>query len=53
MPRKASVQGVPDELRARLPVVPPGLQYAQVDGEVVLLAVQSRMVVDGVSRSLR
>ncbi|MCD6078486.1 MAG: hypothetical protein K0R89_2424 [Ramlibacter sp.] len=53
VPRKATLTGVPDDLRARLPVVPPGHQYVQVGGEVVLLAVQSRMVVDGVSRSLR
>ena len=53
VPRKAVLTGVPDDLRARLPVVPPGLQYVQVDGEVVLLAMQSRMVVDGVSRNGR
>jgi Ni/Co efflux regulator RcnB len=53
VPRKATLTGVPDDLRARLPVVPPGHQYVQVGGEVVLLAVQSRMVVDGVSRSAR
>lgn len=53
VPRKAVLTGVPDDLRARLPVVPPGHQYVQLDGEVVLLAVQSRMVVDGVSRSAR
>ena len=52
VPRKASVSGVPDDLRARLPVVPPGHQYVQVNGEVVLLAVQSRMVVDGVARTV-
>lgn len=50
VPRKAALRGIPDDLRARLPVVPPGHQYAQLDGEVVLFAVQSRMVVDGVSR---
>lgn len=53
LPRKAVLTGVPDDLRARLPVVPPGHQYVQLDGEVVLLAVQSRMVVDGVSRTGR
>jgi hypothetical protein len=44
---------VPDDLRAALPVLPPGHQYVQLDGEVVLVAVQSRMVVDGVSRGVR
>jgi hypothetical protein len=53
LPRKAVLAEVPDDLRARLPAVPPGHRYAQLDGEVVLLAVQSRMVVDGVSRSAR
>lgn len=50
VPQKAALKGVPDDLRAKLPVLPPGHQYAQLDGEVVLFAVQSRMVVDGVSR---
>jgi Ni/Co efflux regulator RcnB len=53
VPSKAALSGVPDDLRATLPTVPPGHQYVQVDGEVVLLAVQSRMVVDGVSRTMR
>jgi hypothetical protein len=50
VPPKAVMSGVPDEVRAALPRVPPGHQYVQVNGEVVLLAVGSRMVVDGVSR---
>lgn len=53
LPRKAVLAEVPDDLRAKLPVVPPGHRYVQLDGEVVLLAVQSRMVVDGVSRNGR
>jgi Ni/Co efflux regulator RcnB len=53
MPKRAAMTGVPDELRAALPRVPPGHQYVQLDDEVVLVAVQSRMVVDGVRRSLR
>jgi Ni/Co efflux regulator RcnB len=51
LPAEARVTGVPNNVRAALPAVPPGHQYVQVDGEVVLLAVQSRMVVDGVSRA--
>lgn len=31
----------------------PGHHYVQLDGDVILGAVQSRMVIDGVSRSLR
>ena len=53
VPPRAPLAGVPDELRAALPVVPPGHQYVQLGGEVVLVAVQSRMVVDGVSRGVR
>lgn len=53
VPAEARLTGVPDNVRAALPPVPPGHQYVQVDGDVVLLAVQSRMVVDGVSRAAR
>jgi hypothetical protein len=45
--------GGPDDVRASLPVLPRGHQYVQLDGEVVLVAVQSRMVLDGVSRNMR
>jgi Ni/Co efflux regulator RcnB len=50
VPPRAAMTGVPDEVRAALPRVPPGHQYVELDGDVVLVAVQSRMVVDGVSR---
>ena len=53
MPARAAVTGVPDDVRAALPRLPPGHQYVQLDGDVVLVAVQSRMVVDGISRSAR
>jgi Ni/Co efflux regulator RcnB len=53
VPPRATLSGVPDQVRAALPKVPPGHQYVQLDGEVVLIAVQSRMVVDGVSRTER
>lgn len=53
VPPRAALAGVPDDLRAALPAVPPGHQYVQLDGEVVLIAVQSRMVVDGVGRGVR
>lgn len=53
VPTGARLSGVPDELRAALPPVPPGYQYVQLAGEVVMVAVPSRMVVDGVSRSQR
>ena len=50
VPPKAVMSGVPDDVRAGLPRLPPGHQYVQIDGEVVLVALPSRMVVDGVSR---
>jgi hypothetical protein len=50
VPPKAVMTGVPDDVRAALPRLPPGHQYVQLDGEVVLVALPSRMVVDGVSR---
>ena len=53
VPPRTTMTGVPDEVRAALPPVPPGHQYVQVDDEVVLVAVPSRMVVDGVSRAVR
>ena len=53
MPRDGALAGVPDELRAALPPLPPGYQYVQLDGEVVMVAIPSRMVVDGVSRATR
>lgn len=53
VPEKARMTGVPDDVRAGLPVLPRGLQYVQLDGDVVLVAVESRLVVDGVSRAVR
>ena len=53
VPPGAKLTGVPDDLRGALPPLPPGHQYVQLDGEVILVAVQSRMVIDGVSRNLR
>jgi Ni/Co efflux regulator RcnB len=53
VPARTAMMGVPDEVRAALPAVPPGHQYVQLDEEVVLVAVPSRMVVDGISRAGR
>lgn len=52
IPSRSALTGVPDDLRAALPALPPGHQYVQVDGDVVLVAVQSRVVVDGISRGV-
>jgi Ni/Co efflux regulator RcnB len=53
IPAGVALTGVPDDVRAALPLLMPGYQYVQVDGEVVLVAVQSRTVLDGVSRTMR
>ncbi|NML44443.1 hypothetical protein HHL11_11825 [Ramlibacter sp. G-1-2-2] len=50
IPQRAELTGVPADLRAALPMLPPGHQYVQVDGQVALVAVQSRVVVDAISR---
>jgi hypothetical protein len=50
VPREAVVALVPRPLLAALPPVPPGHQYVELGGEVVLVAAGSRMVVDGISR---
>jgi hypothetical protein len=52
VPAGAKLKGVPDEVRAALPQAP-GHQYVEVNGEVLLVAERSRVVVDGVSRNAR
>lgn len=53
VPADSEITGVPDDVRAALPPPPAGHQYVQLDGEVVLVAVQSRVVLDGISRGPR
>ena len=53
VPGDAVLRGVPDDVRSALPALRDGYQYVQVDDEVVLLAVPSRMVLDGVARNAR
>lgn len=50
VPAGAVVAMVPRGLLAALPPVPPGHAYVELGGEVVLVASESRMVVDGISR---
>lgn len=50
VPPGAVVTLPPRGLLAALPQVPPGHQYVELGGDVVLIAAQSRMVVDGISR---
>jgi len=51
VPGDAVVAIVPRSLQAVLPPVPPGHQYVELGGDVVLIATGSRMVVDGISRA--
>ena len=53
VPRGAQLAAVPKVLLSSLPEQPPGYRYIQLGGEVVLIAAESRMVVDGISRSAR
>jgi len=48
LPAGAVVQPVPKGIRHSLPKQPPGLQYVQVGGDILLVANGSRMVVDGI-----
>jgi hypothetical protein len=50
VPAGAVAAMVPRGLLAVLPKVPPGHQYVELGGEVVLIASGSKMVVDGISR---
>lgn len=50
VPRDAVVARVPSALLAVLPKVPPGHQYVELGGDVVLIATGSKMVVDGIAR---
>lgn len=51
VPSGAALAPVPRALLASLPKLPPGHRYAELGGEVVLIASGSRMVVDGISRA--
>ena len=51
VPSGATLAPVPQSLLASLPKLPPGHRYAELGGEVVLVASGSKMVVDGISRA--
>jgi hypothetical protein len=53
VPRGAQLAALPKVLLSSLPEQPPGYRYIQLGGEVVLIAAESKMVVDGISRSAR
>jgi hypothetical protein len=51
VPSGVPLEPVPQGLLASLPKLPPGHRYAELGGEVVLIASGSKMVVDGISRT--
>jgi hypothetical protein len=53
LPTTAVVAPVPAQLVAKLPPVPPGYRYVNVAGDILLVALGSKMVVDGISAAMR
>ncbi|HET8747366.1 MAG TPA: hypothetical protein VFM98_17335 [Ramlibacter sp.] len=49
LPAGQPVAAVPSAVRASLPKLPPGHQYLQVGGDILLVASGSKMVVDAIS----
>ena len=49
LPRDVVVYPVPSQLVISLPPVPVGHKYVQVAGDILLIAIGSKMVVDGIS----
>lgn len=53
VPRGVPVAAVPAGVLASLPELPEGHRYVQLGGEVLLIAAQSKLVIDGISRAPR
>ena len=53
VPRGVPLAAVPAGVLASLPELPEGHRYVQLRGEVVLIADQSKLVIDGISRAPR
>lgn len=53
VPRGVPLAAVPAGVLASLPELPEGHRYVQLRGEVVLIADQSKLVIDGISRNPR
>jgi hypothetical protein len=49
LPANVPAQPVPREILVDLPKLPPGHEYVDVAGDILLVAVGSKMVVDGIS----
>lgn len=53
LPSTVVVAPVPQQIVVSLPPVPPGHKYVQVAGDILLIAVGSKMVVDGINGLMR
>ena len=49
LPATVVLAPVPSAIRIKLPGVPPGHKYVQVAGDILLVAIGSMMVVDGIA----
>ena len=53
LPAGEALAAVPQPIAVALPRIPPGHRYVAVDGDILLIATGSRMVVDGISAAAR
>jgi len=53
LPRDVVIYPVPQPVLAQLPPVPPGYRYVRVAGDLLLIAIGTQMVVDGISDLMR
>lgn len=53
LPPTVVLAPVPQQIIVSLPPVPPGHKYVQVAGDILLIAVGSKMVVDGINGLMR
>ncbi|HZY15242.1 MAG TPA: hypothetical protein VFE74_01360, partial [Ramlibacter sp.] len=53
LPAEVVFVPVPQPVRVLLPSAPPGHKYVQVAGDILLIAIGSKMVVDGIAGVLR
>lgn len=53
LPATVVLTPVPQQIVIKLPPVPPGHRYVEVAGDILLIAVGSKMVVDGINGLMR
>ena len=53
MPSDLKYYELPKELRIRLPAPPPNHQYVRVAGDILMIAIGSRMVIDAIEDIMR